>query len=249
VVVSVVDFVVVTFSFSAFGTFTFAALVDFEDFVDFLGAVKSELSSIPDMEMVDPLTAVTFPVPMASLEPEKKRRAPAPPPNEPRAAPLPPAAPPPAPPPKPPPEKPPAPPGAPVPAPVRNRPAPAPAPVAHVPDADAGEMTMDLAAIVVLDFLAGVPVTVRQSPTATELTVSVTVLEKVVVAVQLTVVWPADGLCTSMEVPAMEATLPLAIPPRAGGGVAAPALAEVPTRPTRPTTPTRPAATPPRRVR
>jgi hypothetical protein len=44
-------------------------------------------------------------------------------------------------------------------------------------------------------------------------------LEKVVAVVQLTVVCP-DVFCTSMAVPVMEATLPLAEP---GGAVAAPA--------------------------
>ena len=37
-----------------------------------------------------------------------------------------------------------------------------------------------------------------QSPAARELTVSVTVLENWVVGVQLTVVWPVLGFCTSM---------------------------------------------------
>jgi hypothetical protein len=49
-------------------------------------------------------------------------------------------------------------------------------------------MAIVLAAIVVLEDFDGVPVTVRQSPTATALWVWVTVWEKVVVPVQFTVV-------------------------------------------------------------
>ena len=60
----------------------------------------------------------------------------------------------------------------------------------HEPDELAEVTVMVLAAIVVLDFFDGVPVTVTQSPLVTELTASVTVLEKAVVAVQLTVVCP-----------------------------------------------------------
>ena len=86
---------------------------------------------------------------------------------------------------------------------------------------------IDLAVMVVLDFLAGVPVTVRQSPTARELTASVTVWENVVVPVQFTVVWPVV-FCTSIEVPEIDATLPLAEPP-GGGVVAAPAPPALPT--------------------
>jgi hypothetical protein len=52
----------------------------------------------------------------------------------------------------------------------------------------------------------------------------VTVLEKAVEEVQLTVVWPADWLCTSMEEAAMVATLPTADPGGVVGVVAAPAL-------------------------
>ena len=85
---------------------------------------------------------------------------------------------------------------------------------------------MDRAATVVLDFFDGVPVTVRQSPTATALTVSVAVSENVVVGVQLTEVWPSVALCTSIVVPEMEATLPLA--PAPVGAVAAPASAPMP---------------------
>ena len=69
------------------------------------------------------------------------------------------------------------------------------------------------AAMVVFDDFEGVPVTVTQSPEASELTASVTDLEKVVVEVQLTVVCPVLGFCTSMVEPDRAATLPVA--PRA----------------------------------
>jgi hypothetical protein len=64
----------------------------------------------------------------------------------------------------------------------------------------------------VLDFLAGVPVAVTQSPTATADSVSVTVSENLVDDVQSTVVCPELVLWTSMVVPEIEATLPLATP-------------------------------------
>ena len=81
---------------------------------------------------------------------------------------------------------------------------------------------MVFAAIVVLDFFDGVPVTVTQSPLVTELTASVTVLEKAVVVVQLTVVCPEVVLWTSMLDPLREATLPVA--PGLAGAEAAPAV-------------------------
>jgi hypothetical protein len=86
-------------------------------------------------------------------------------------------------------------------------------------------MVIDRAAMVVLDFFDFVPVTVRQSPTATALTVSVAVSLNVVDAVHDTDVCPALALCTSMVVPAIEATLPLAFPTC---GVAAPATLDNP---------------------
>jgi hypothetical protein len=95
--------------------------------------------------------------------------------------------------------------------------------VVQEPLEEAAVIVRDRAAMVVLDFFDGVPVTVRQSPTVTALTVSVTVLENVVPAVQLTVVW-AVVLCTSMEEAAREATLPLDPPPGPVGALAAPAL-------------------------
>jgi uncharacterized protein YqfA (UPF0365 family) len=60
----------------------------------------------------------------------------------------------------------------------------------HEPDELAVVTVMVLAAIVVLDFFDGVPLTVTQSPLASEVTASVTVLEKAVVGVQFTVVCP-----------------------------------------------------------
>jgi hypothetical protein len=96
----------------------------------------------------------------------------------------------------------------------------------HVPDDVALLIVMDRAATVVLDFFDGVPVTVRQSPTATALRVSVAVSENVVLVVQLTDVCPSVALCTSIVVPEMEATLPLA--PAPAGAVAAPAAPPMP---------------------
>jgi hypothetical protein len=66
------------------------------------------------------------------------------------------------------------------------------------------------AAIVVFDFFDANPVAVTQSPTATALADSVTLFENVVVAVQLTVVWPLLGFCTSMLDALSAATLPMA---------------------------------------
>jgi len=94
-----------------------------------------------------------------------------------------------------------------------------------VPDDVAGLIVIDRAATVVLDFFDGVPVTVRQSPTTTALRVCVAVSEKVVEAVQLTEVCPSVAFCTSMVVPEMDATLPLAPAPL--GAAAAAALSVV----------------------
>jgi hypothetical protein len=91
-------------------------------------------------------------------------------------------------------------------------------------------MEIVLAAIVVLEDLEGVPVTVRQSPTATALWGWVAVSENVVVPVQFTVVCPVLAFWTSMEVPLMDATLPLANPPAPWGDDAAPALEANPMR-------------------
>jgi hypothetical protein len=79
------------------------------------------------------------------------------------------------------------------------------------------------AAIVVFEVFDAVPVTATQSPALSELTDSETVLENCVVAVQLTVVWPVMGFCTSMFELLSAATVPLA--PESGFvGAAAPAV-------------------------
>jgi hypothetical protein len=72
------------------------------------------------------------------------------------------------------------------------------APTEQDPVDEALRRVMLLAAIVVLDDFEGVPVTVTQSPAASELTDSDTVFENCVEVVQFTVVWPVLGLCTSM---------------------------------------------------
>ncbi len=61
-----------------------------------------------------------------------------------------------------------------------------------------------------MDFFDCVPVTETQSPLDSELTASETVLENCVVDVQLTVVWPLVGFCTSMLDALSAATLPVA---------------------------------------
>src|SRR5258708_28703598 len=88
----------------------------------------------------------------------------------------------------------------PAPDPKRKPPAPGPGPPpdvpappnrdcpVHDPLEDAATTEMLRAAMVVFDDFEGVPVTVTQSPTPSELTASVTALEKVVVGVQLTAV-------------------------------------------------------------
>jgi hypothetical protein len=95
----------------------------------------------------------------------------------------------------------------------------------HVPEDDGWLIVIDRAAMVVLDFFDLVPVTVRQSPTATALTDSVAVWLNVVDEVHVTDVCPAVALCTSIVVPAIDATLPLAVP---SGVVAAPAPVDIP---------------------
>ena len=132
---------------------------------------------------VVPLTLVTWPVArMNEPAPGKRRAAP-----EGKLEPVPPPAPPSAPrgrkvppPGKPPPAKPPPVPEGP---PARN-------PPVHEPVELAACTVMVRAAMVVLDVLDGVPLTVTQSPEASELTASDTVLENVVVLVQFTVVCP-----------------------------------------------------------
>jgi hypothetical protein len=58
----------------------------------------------------------------------------------------------------------------------------------QLPEAGALVMVIERAAMVVLDFFDEVPVTIKQSPLLMALVVSDTVLEKVVVPVQFTVV-------------------------------------------------------------
>jgi hypothetical protein len=104
----------------------------------------------------------------------------------------------------------------------------------HVP-VDVGVVTVMLrAATVVLDFFDAVPVTETQSPAATELTASVTVLENWVVVVHPTVVCPVLAFCTSMVEPLSAATLPDA---PVGWFVAAPAGAAAIATTTRAVTP------------
>jgi hypothetical protein len=207
----VVDAVVI-FSFSVFRAgFFLAALLDL-----LVEALNVWLSTVPDSDTVDPETAVTLPLANVKL-PLANPRAPAgPEPPPPALGKLPLGGVP-----VPPPVRPAKPPRAPAP----NPPAPA-APAAHVPDAVGLLIVIDRAATVVLDFFDGVPVTVRQSPTATALRVSVAVSENVVLGVQLTAVCPSVALCTCIVVPEMEATLPLA--PAPVGAVAAPAAAPIP---------------------
>ena len=93
-----------------------------------------------------------------------------------------------------------------------------------MPELEGWLIETERAVMVVLDDLAGVPVTVKHCPTATALCVSASVWENVVDEVVLTVVCPALALWTSIEVPVIEATLPLADPPGLGGVGAAPAV-------------------------
>jgi hypothetical protein len=193
---------------------------------------------MPVSEMLLLLTALTLPEAMVRLA--RKDRAPPPPPPPPAPAPapgkLPRVAPPPAP------------PGPPVlnRAPPPGKPAGGPVPderlvprAVQLPDDGTGVIVIERAAIVVLDFFEGVPVTVRQSLVLIALTVSLTVLEKAVVPVQLTVVWPVV-LCTSMEDALSAATLPSADPKL---GVAAPESgASVASEMAHSATPLRPAA-------
>jgi hypothetical protein len=174
------------------------------------------LMLIPDTVMVEPLTPVTLPEPMARLARALRKLEDPPPPKLGRVPPS--APPPPAPPPRrkpPPPANPPAPPAA---APVPVRP-----PSVHDPEELAVLTVMVRAAMVVFDFFDGVPLTVTQSPLASALTASVTVLENVVVVLQFTVVCPELAFWTSMLDPLSEATLPEAPMGALAGVVAAPA--------------------------
>jgi len=215
VAATVVALVVVILKFSVLGFFAFVfVLVDLLELVDSLGRTKlpGERSN-PETERVDPLTAFTLPVAMAK-DPRLGKFRPDPGVNDGRVPPFVPPAPDPK-------RKPPAP--GPVPPPVAPPPPNRDWPV-HDPVEDAATTEMLRAAIVVFDDFDGVPVTVTQSPEASELTASVTDLEKIVVGVQLTVVCPVLGLCTSMVEPERAATLPLAPPGALAGAVAAPAV-------------------------
>jgi hypothetical protein len=211
----VVDDAVVIFSFCVLSLGAFVLVFDADLLVE---RVKREFSNVPDSETVEPLTAVTVPLAIARLAaPANDRRALAPgpaPPAPPRGK-LPPGG-----------VKPePLPPAPPAPPPNRPRPTPPPKPRVHVPEDDGWLIVMDRAAMVVLDFFDFVPVTVRQSPTATALTDSVAVWVNVVDEVHITDVCPAVALCTSIVVPAIDATSPLAVPTC---GVAAPAPVDIP---------------------
>jgi hypothetical protein len=220
---NVVDDAVVIFSFCvlSLGVFVVVFVLVFAADLPVV-RLNTELSSVPDSETVDPLTALTLPLAIARLAaPANDRRAPvpapAPPPAPPRGKlppggvkpePLPPVRP------------------APLAPPPPKRPlaAPPPKPPVQVPEDDGWLIVIDRAAMVVLDFFDFVPVTVRQSPTATALTDSVAVWENVVDGVHDTDVCPAVALCTSIVVPEIDATLPLAVP---CGVVAAPAAVDI----------------------
>jgi hypothetical protein len=200
----VVNFEVVILSFCVLGVAGF----DFEELL----LPPSPLSTMPVSEISLPLTEVTLPEAMVRL-PGKFR--PEPPPGKF---------------------------GRPPP-PLRRKPPPPPGDdgdipderfvprAVQLPDDGAVVMVIERAAMVVLDFLDFVPVTVRQSVLLMELTVSLTTFENVVVAVQPTVVCPLV-LCTSMDVPLSDATLPTAEPklevtaPAAGARTTAAAMAQ-----------------------
>jgi hypothetical protein len=209
VVATVVLAEVVSFRSCVFGGVNFLEPFDALDFDR--GKLPGE-SVTPETDSVDPSTAVTFPEAKEKLARRARKPfagffggLPVPPGN---AKPRPPD-------------------------PVRNwKPVPGPRPVppmfwgprpaAHEPVELAGATVMLCTAMVVFDFFDGVPVAVTQLPTVMELTASDTVLENCVVEVQLTVVWPVAGFCTSMLVPMIAATLPDA-GMRAIAGAAAPA--------------------------
>jgi hypothetical protein len=204
VAATVVALVVAIFRFSVLGVVGFFVF-------DLVGRTKLPGErSYPVTESVDPLTLVTLPVAMAK-EPRLGKRRPDPELKVGRVPPV-------VPPPRPPKRKPP-PPGPfapPVPPPDRNCPV-------HDPVVEAAATEMLRAAMVVFEDFEGVPVTVTHVPAVKEFTVSVTDLEKDVVDVQFTVVWPLLGFCTSMVEPDSAATLPVAPMGALAGAVAAPA--------------------------
>jgi hypothetical protein len=209
---NVVDPEVVILRFSVFGA-TDLEVFELLELLELLDLVRAKLPgemSTPDTETVEPLTPVTLPDAMAmELRPANRRAEPA---GKLGRVPL----------------------VLPVP-PLRKLkpPGPADAPPVDVPPlvvrevqdpVDEGLRSVMLrAAIVVLDVFDGVPVTVTQSPAASELTDSDTVFENCVEMVQLTVVWPVLAFCTSMLDAWSAATLPLARPGALVGVVAAPA--------------------------
>jgi len=225
--VNVVEPDVVTLRFSVFGTTGLGFLEVFE----LPGLLTLELArknpgeiSMPDTETVEPLTPVTLPdaTAMEPTPPAKRRAAPAG-----RLGLVPP--------------------GPPVPFPRKKPPGPANAPPADVPllpapteqdPVDEGlRTTMVRATIVVLEDFDGAPVTVTQSPAASELTGPETVFENCVEVVQLTVVWPVLGFCTSMLDDWSAATLPVANPGAFVEVPAAPATEPIVMAPTSAVTP------------
>jgi hypothetical protein len=215
VAVNVVELDVLTVRFWVFGgvgflPLAFLVLPDFECCEKLPGD-----TSMPDTDTVDPFTPVTFPEaiarePSPGKRPENRRSAPAG--NDGRVPFVPPV--------PPPNRKPPAPENG-------GRPAEELPPLVtrvHDPFEAGVSIVMLRAAIVVLDFLDGVPVTVTQSPAVNELTDCVTVWLNCVVGVQLTVVCPVVGFWTSMLEPLSAATLPVAPMGAFEEVVAAPAL-------------------------
>jgi hypothetical protein len=213
---SVVDPDVVILRFWVFGAtglefLELLELLELFELADFPPAKLPGLMSTPDTETVEPFTPVTLPDAMAMEVSAPNRRA------EPagklgRVPDVPPV----------------------LPLRKLNRPEPpnAPPPVdvppvvgraVHDPVDEGLNSVMLRAAMVVLDDFDGVPVTVTQSPAASELTDSDTVFENCVEVVQLTVVWPVLGFCTSMLDAWSAATLPLAMPGAFVEVVAAPA--------------------------
>jgi hypothetical protein len=85
-------------------------------------------------------------------------------------------------------------------------PAKPPSPPEHCPEV--GWLTVTVMAFTALDFFEVRPVTVTQSPTATDDAETSTIWLKVVDVVQLTVTCPDSWLWTSIEVPVMAATDP-----------------------------------------
>jgi hypothetical protein len=199
---NVVDPDGVILRFCVFGVTGFALFELFEllELAALPPAKLPGLMSMPDTETVDPLTPVTLPDARA-MEPAPANRLAEPAGKLGRVPLVPPA----------PPRRKLKPPAPPKPAPPVDVP-PAVPRLVQDPVDEGVSSVMLRAAIVVLDDFEGVPVTVTQSPAASELTDSDTVLENCVVDVQLTVVWPVLVFCTSMLDAWSAATLPLAKP-------------------------------------